>query len=200
MLFTPNCTANPDRLYYGDDVPVVPDGLTMSGTITPDDADITFTVGTSDEEGIVPVFKYTGKHWKDSAKLITTGDKPGTEGKLIPPPPPAPGSTREEKFSKTLKLALSAGFGALFLCCLACCCCCLWRKRKARAPVMVVPVGLKESDVLMGPVHQPFQQSYPGVVHPLQHYPADTHGVPPQYHGVNTAYPGWQGQEQHPRY
>jgi hypothetical protein len=61
------------------------DQVSMTGRITPDHADLTFTIGNlsiaSSNIGAVLTYRYSGAAWKDGARLITSGDKPGTQGK-----------------------------------------------------------------------------------------------------------------------
>jgi hypothetical protein len=157
-------------VYYGDDLPVLPDGIIMSGTVTPDKVEIIFTV-TTPVFPMKPVFKFTGTHYKNSAKLVTTGDKPTSEGRLVYEKAPGPSETKEGKAKSMIKTISSVVAGAIFFILFACCCCCLMRSRRKSSPLVLN----KEEDVQLVSINQhPPPQYQPGPGQPQYGQPQGT--------------------------
>jgi hypothetical protein len=127
----------------------------MSGTVTPDKADITFSI-TSADISMIPVFKFSGQHYKNSAKLVTSGDKPTSEGRLVYEKAPDPSETKEGKIKSMVKIIASAVAGVFVITFFACCFCCLMRSRRKRS----APVFHKADEVHMASMNQPPPPQY----------------------------------------
>jgi hypothetical protein len=118
------------------DFSVPRDQITMSGHVSPTDANVTFTINNYHSGSATPFatlqFSFTGKAWKDGAQLVTTSDHPTTTGQAKVAKAASPSGTPTDTSTSTSKplstiIGAAAGGGILILLIvigLVFCCCC----------------------------------------------------------------------------
>jgi hypothetical protein len=183
--------------YQKDDFTVPRDQITMSGHVSPTDANITFTwtnyrQGSGDPFANLQ-FVFAGTSWKDGAQLVATGTHPTTTGQAKAAKAAAPSGTSTDTSSSTPKalstiIGAAAGGGILILLIvigLVLCCCCgtalsCFRRKKQQTQM-----------------NQQWQQQQQQQAPPVVQYPTGAqYSAPPppgaqnQYKGPQVAYTG----------
>jgi hypothetical protein len=122
------------------------DPVSMTGHISPTDANLTFTISNFHSGSAAPFatleFVFSGKAWKDGAQLVTTGDHPTTTGQAKAAKAASPsGTSTSTSTSKPLSTIIGAAagggvlillivIGLVFCCCLGSVMSCFRRKKQ----------------------------------------------------------------------
>lgn len=123
------------RSFTSDDLHLQ-DQVSMTGKITADSADIVFTLRNftklDDTAKGLLTYRFSGAAWKDGARLLTTGDKPSTQGTSIFTL--AQQKATKEEGQKTIRSYLLMAIGpAIVLLAVAAllvgCFCCGWKQK-----------------------------------------------------------------------
>ncbi|KAH6683939.1 hypothetical protein B0J14DRAFT_1846 [Halenospora varia] len=161
---TLECTSDSS---YANFIVTYKDAISMTGTVTPSTANLSFTVGkvftdyssTGKPLSVQPTFIFSGTKVSGGAKLVTSGPNIGTEGSDINDYNAASDATAKKV--KKLAYYIGGGVGGLALLCIAlCCCCCMMRNKKKRKGVYVAPTygqGMEMHDQGQGPPPPQYQ-------------------------------------------
>jgi len=126
------------------------DEITMQGTITPEKAEISFTVGkvfmdyhsTPTVLGFQPTFKFIG-HAIPGAKLITSGDQIATEG-VAEDPHAKENQAAIDKIKKWLFPVIGGVAGLIALSIILCCVCCIRRSKRNKSAQFIATNNLED--------------------------------------------------------